>query len=237
MHDGSVDPCGKVILPFPIGKRKDHLPDGAASRLAKGQAHADPWLICSDQFLKPLFQNLKGQLFIEIPHITRRLTAVGHADPDPVKAFPAGIHIGIAAGLGQMDIHRPFHTPESTEHCLDLIDRPKRGRRLFDPRIRISRFFRISHIFCTFRIFHAKNTVRASLQPQDSLPHGHIHAERDLRLIAFTLFFLKSAVDPRTLQHGRLGRRTRLRIQRPPAQEKLYERTYRYPNDVFFLLH
>ena len=87
------------------------------------------------------------------------------------------------------------------------------------------------------RILHEKNTVRAPLQPQNSSSRRHIHAQRNLRPVTVPRLFLECPVDPCPFQHGRLGRWSGLRAQRPAPQQELDETAHRYSNDVILILH
>ena len=169
-----------------------------------------PFVICPQQILKPFFQLVYGKIFCKAPDLLAFHLTIGHLNLDLFFPCLGSVNIGIAHGLGFVNLHRLFQIVQIHVNSFNLVN--GRSIVLFNDPVGPP--------------FHGNNKVLIFLFP----------FQRHFRPVGSFHLFLYFSVNPASLQHGLpVKGSTPPVVQISLPEYKLHQIPDRYFNHFFFL--
>ena len=201
MDNTSIYIGSQFLLPFSVRERKSKLPNGSSPLLLPFVSKISPFFILRQQGLKPFIQ-LRPLIGVhKIPQFLCFHIAVGHSHLHLRAVMFSGIHTCIAFSLGQMDIHWLLH------------------------------FFQIpvsSLYFIYGNNISIDNSIGPAFHHQIVSGCAPAVAHHHLRLIIRAHSSLYHAVDPPSLRHRVIRRRTLTVVYTAAAQDKFHQAAHGY---------
>ena len=167
---------GKLLLPFPVRKRKFHRADALPAKLLPAGLETGPFFIFCHERTKPILKLLAVIEKIKVFELLCFYGTVSHPYPYLWEFLLNCVDIGITFGLCEMNSHRFLNKGSITADTFDLIHR--------------------------YQAVLCKNTVCPSLDHTVKVFHGHTVPQRNLCLVAGSHTPLKLPVETAPGLHG-----------------------------------
>ncbi len=236
-RDRAVNPCGQIMLSPAVRKRKFQFPNRFLPQHPPCELKIRPLFIFRDQFRKPLFKCLKGEMLSEIFHLHRIQIAVGHLYINLLQIMLQRVDISITHRLCPMYSYRLLQQLRFHIHALDLIDHNPHSVPDCNPVIIVRKRSSFSRPLIILTRLN-KNPVRPSLNHKLVVLFLDRDPERNLRMILRPHTLLNLPVDPAALLHRIRGRDSASPIVDIAfPQNKFHKIPNRDADDSFFILY